>query len=85
MYKVCLQVSARFSPGPGVRRMQHNSLIMPDMPLPDSDVVWRFVPRTVVHWLRLLMIHFMHYSAKGNLAQYQIYTFYRAFMSQHHS
>ncbi len=38
--------------------MQHNCLITPDTLLPDPDVVRRFVPRTVVHWLRLLMILF---------------------------
>ncbi|HEH7662020.1 TPA: hypothetical protein SHX92_005019 [Escherichia coli] len=36
--------------------MQHNCLIMPDTPLPDPDVVRRFVLRTVVQWLCLLMI-----------------------------
>ncbi|HII2667103.1 TPA: hypothetical protein ACYZ9R_005061 [Escherichia coli] len=38
--------------------MRHNYLIMTAMLLPDPDVVRRFVPRTVVHWLRLLMILF---------------------------
>ncbi|EKQ6923047.1 hypothetical protein P6E23_004130 [Escherichia coli] len=47
--------------------MQHNCLIMPDTPLPDPDVVRRFVPRTVVHWLYLLMILFMRHSDRGDI------------------
>ena len=47
--------------------MRHNYLIMPVMPLPDPDVVRRFVPRTVVHWLCLLMILFMRQSDRGDI------------------
>ncbi|SQZ60939.1 hypothetical protein [Escherichia coli] len=47
--------------------MRHNYLIMPVMPLPDPDVVRRFVPRTVVHWLCLLMILFMRHSDRGDI------------------
>lgn len=67
MYEVCLQIPARFAPGPGVREMRHNYLIMPVMSLPDPDVVRRFVPRTVVHWLCLLMILFMRHSDRGDI------------------
>ena len=35
MYKVCLQVPARFAPGPGVRRTQHNDFIMTGTLMPD--------------------------------------------------
>ncbi|CAD5747733.1 Uncharacterised protein [Escherichia coli] len=47
--------------------MQHNCLIMPDTPLPDPDVIRRFVPRTVVHWLCLLMILFMRHSDRVDI------------------
>ncbi len=47
--------------------MRHNYLLMPVMPLPDPDVVRRFVPRTVVHWLCLLMILFMRHSDRGDI------------------
>ncbi|EOC6659777.1 hypothetical protein ACI6M9_003291 [Escherichia coli] len=47
--------------------MRHNYLIMPVMPLPAPDVVRRFVPRTVVHWLCLLMILFMRHSDRGDI------------------
>ncbi|CDL06479.1 FIG00638173: hypothetical protein [Escherichia coli IS35] len=43
---------------------------MPDTPLPDPDVVRRFVPRTVVHWLRLLMILFMRHSDRGYIEKH---------------
>ena len=52
--------------------MQHICLIMPDTPLPDPDVVRRFVPRTVVHWLRLLMILFMHHSDRRKEIHWRI-------------
>ena len=51
----------------GTRSEEHNCLIMPDTPLPDPDVVRRFVPRTVVHWLCLLMILFMRHSDRGDI------------------
>ncbi|EPS7488311.1 hypothetical protein ACVHL3_000326 [Escherichia coli] len=47
--------------------MQHNCLIMPDTPLPDPDVIRCFVPRTVVHWLCLLMILFMRHSDRVDI------------------
>lgn len=46
--------------------MRHNCLIMTVMLLPDPCVVRRFLRRGI-HWLRLLMILFMHHSDRGDI------------------
>ncbi|EOD1898413.1 hypothetical protein ACJHCN_004537 [Escherichia coli] len=52
--------------------MQHNCLITPDTPQPDPDVVRRFVLRTVVQWLCLLMLLFMRHSDRGDIDKHHL-------------
>lgn len=66
MYKVCLQVPARFTPGPGVRRTQHNDFIMTGTLMPDPYGP-AFCSATVDHWLHLLTICFTHHSDKRDI------------------
>ncbi|HFO7035420.1 TPA: hypothetical protein ACYEK7_002328 [Escherichia coli] len=52
--------------------MRHNYLIMTAMLLPDPYVVRRFVLRTVVQWLCLLMLLFMRYSDRGDIDKHHL-------------
>ncbi|EFI4072176.1 hypothetical protein FIA77_16830 [Escherichia coli] len=52
--------------------MRHNYLIMTAMLLPDPYVVRRFVLRTVVQWLCLLMLLFMRHSDRGDIDKHHL-------------
>lgn len=52
--------------------MRHNYLIMAAMLLPDPYVVRRFVLRTVVQWLCLLMLLFMRHSDRGDIDKHHL-------------